>query len=173
MKRLKKIIAIALISITVVSFAACNNKSNTTGAKTGISSEVEKDMVSKADTFINLLKEKNNEEMYKLVDDAFKSKIDFEKFKETNASLDSLGAIKSIEVSKVEKIKNDYAVEYKTTFETAGVMTLRIALTPEGKVMGYFLQPYKEVKKEEASDKYKSEEVTIGSDPWKLPGTLL
>lgn len=173
MKRLKKIIAIAIISITVVSFAACDNKNNNTSSKTQISATEEKDIINKADTFINLLKEQNNEEMYKLVDDTFKSKIDFEKFKETNASLDSLGAIKSIEVSKVEKIKDDYAVEYKTTFETAGVMTLRIALTPEGKVMGYFLQPYKEVKKEVASDKYKSEEVTIGSDPWKLPGTLL
>ena len=173
MKRLKKIIAIALISITLVSFSACDNKNSNTGSKTQISSEEEKKIASKADTFINLLKEQNNEEMYKLVDDTFKSKIDFDKFKETNASLNSLGAIKSTEISKVEKIKDDYAVEYKTTFETAGVMTLRIALTADGKVMGYFLQPYKEVKKEEASDKYKSEEVTIGSDPWKLPGTLL
>lgn len=180
MKKIKKLIAVTLVFTFSLSVAACGNKKNLTNDdnnKPLVTLELSDDAIKNAQIFMEFLKDEKNDEIYAMTSKAFKDKVDSKSLAIQNSSIfKQLGKIKDYNNFRVKEGNGIKYVLVYTLFEK-GEYDLKIVFNNDNKtVEGYFLEaPDKsnQVQSPIDNEHFKSEEVTFGSDPFKVKGTLL
>ncbi len=179
MKKIKNLIAIALVCTMILSFAGCGNKKDDTNNsnQSSITLELSDDVTENAKTFMKFLKDEKNDEIYAMTSKIFKDKVDSKTLATQNEAIfKQLGKIKEYNNFRVkEKDGFKYVLAY-TLFEK-GEYDLKIVFNNDNKsVEGYFLEAPDKSNQVQApvdNEIFKSEEITFGSDPYKAKGTLL
>jgi uncharacterized protein len=126
---------------------------------------------------VDLLLDRKYDALYETFDDNVKKALPVETLKsKVGQSLDPLGKVKSYGVPRLQKVGTNDVVVLPLDFEAVNI-DAQVVIDAQGRIAGLLFRPRQQEVPWTAPpyakpDSFTEREATVGTDDWRLPGTL-